>query len=412
MGTGRLADRTVTLCVTGSVAAYKAATVARLLLAEGADVHVVLTRSAERFVGPATFSGLTGNPVLTDMFHGDAAGEVHVELAAQSDVLAIVPATADVISRLAAGRASDLVTATVLCARCPVLIAPAMHPAMWHHPATARNVAALVAGDAVRLVGPVTGAVASGEVGMGRMAEPDVICEAICECIAEATSTADLASVRVVVTAGPTVEDLDPVRFLSNRSTGKMGFAVAARAAARGASVTLVAGPTALATPRGVRRVDVRSARDLERATSEILGPDLDGADAVVMAAAVGDYRPAAENAEKIKRGTAPLTLELVPNPDVLAGIGSRRSGARPVLVGFAVETASGDALARLGRAKLEAKKVDLVVANHAADSFGRDDNRALIVSATDAEDVGVTTKDTLADRILDRVAALLASTS
>jgi phosphopantothenoylcysteine decarboxylase/phosphopantothenate--cysteine ligase len=274
---------------------------------------------------------------------------------------------------------------------------------MWSHPATQRNVATLARDGRVALVGPVEGEVASGESGMGRMAEPEAIVEAALARVARK----DLQGLRVVVTAGPTVEDLDPVRFVSNRSTGKMGFAVAERAAARGAEVTLVAGPVTLPTPFGVRRVDVRSAIAMRSALWQTLGAELQGADALVMTAAVGDYRPAEEHASKIKRSGDALMLELVPNPDILAEIGAARVSRRPVLVGFAVETDTDERVVALAQAKLEHKHVDMVVANHARDSFGRDDNRAILVTRTAAEPLGVLAKGELADRILDRVLAL-----
>jgi phosphopantothenoylcysteine decarboxylase/phosphopantothenate--cysteine ligase len=218
-----------------------------------------------------------------------------------------------------------------------------------------------------------------------------------------------MPGLRVVVTAGPTLEDIDPVRFLGNRSTGKMGFAVAERAAARGAVVTLIAGPVSLPTPGGVRRVDVRSALDMQRALAEALGPDLRGADALVMTAAVADYRPAHPHGSKLKRAAEPMVLELTPNPDLLAGIGAARAekgGARPVLCGLAGET---DNVVAYAQGKLEKKRVDLIVANHASDAFGRDDNRATLVEHGRVEPLGLLDKRALADRILDRVAALAA---
>jgi phosphopantothenoylcysteine decarboxylase/phosphopantothenate--cysteine ligase len=393
----------VALVVTGSIAAYKAPIVARALLAAGVDVVPVMTRSAQQFLGPATLSGLTGNAVASAIFDGEG-GERHVDLAASVDAILVVPATADFLARMAAGRADDLATATLLSARVPVWVAPAMHPAMWAHPATVQN-AAVLAARGVRFVGPVLGPVASGDVGLGRMAEPDAIAAAVCSALLRAAS---LAGRHVVVSAGPTVEDLDPVRFLTNRSTGKMGFAVAAEAAERGARVTLVSGPVALETPRGVDRVDVRSALSMQAALDRVLGVDLAGADALVMSAAVGDYRFAETSDHKLKRTGDALTLTLVPNPDLLAELGARRRGARPILVGFAVETGDDDAIVREGRRKLEAKRVDLVVANPAAESFGREDNRAFLVSGAAADTLGTVEKRVLAGAILDRVETLL----
>lgn len=393
----------IALAVSGSIAAYKAAEIARALRKAGARVLPVMTRSAAEFLGPLTLSGITGEKTVTDMFDPSFAGEIHVELARLADVVVIAPATADVLARLAQGRADDLVTALAMCAKGPVIAAPAMHPRMWSHPAVRRNVATLVADGRVELVGPEDGEVASGESGMGRMAAPEAIASVA---IARAGGS-DLRGLRIVVTAGPTLEDLDPVRFLGNRSTGKMGFAIAERASMRGAEVTLVAGPVTLATPFGVRRVDVRSALAMRSALWEALGPDLDRADLLVMTAAVADYRPREENATKLKRSARPMELDLVPNPDLLAEVGAARAHRLPVLVGFAVETDTDPHVIEAARGKLVAKRVDMVVANHAGDSFGRDDNRATIVTKDAAEPFGVMPKSELANKILDRAAAL-----
>jgi phosphopantothenoylcysteine decarboxylase/phosphopantothenate--cysteine ligase len=424
-----LEGRTIALCVTGSIAAYKAVLVARLLVQAGATVVPVMTASATKFVGPATLAGICGASVKLDMFDG-SPGEVHVELGALADAVLVVPATADVIARFAEGRADDLVTALVLCAKGAVLAAPAMHPRMWEHPAIRRNVEELRRLGRVTLVGPVEGVVASGESGMGRMAEPEAIVEALGAALGAGRGAGtsggvsasegarvgaraglgvqDLVGVKILVTAGPTMEDLDPVRFVGNRSSGKMGFAVAERAVARGARVALITGPVSLATPRGASRIDVRSAAEMEKALAFILGNDLTGVDAVVMSAAVADYRPRVTSPTKLKRSSEPLQIELVPNPDLLAGIGARRVGPRPVLVGFALETEKDEALALLARAKLKKKKVDLVVANEAGEALSRDDNRATLVTESDAEALGVLPKANLADRILDRVKELL----
>lgn len=401
---GPLRGRTVALCVTGSIAAYKSVELARLLVTAGATVLPVMTASAARFLGPITLAGIAGEAVATDMWDASFAGEMHVRLAERADLVAIVPATADVLSRLAHGRADDLVTALALCARGPVLVAPAMHPRMWEHPATARNVAALREQGRVTLVGPVSGEVASGDVGLGRMAEPGTLLASVLG----ALSPRDLVGARVVVTAGPTLEDLDPVRFLGNRSSGKMGFAVAERAAARGAEVTLLAGPVSLPTPHGVKRVDVRGALTLRQALWQALGRDLSGADALVMAAAVADHRPVETSASKLKKGEERITLELVRNPDLLAEVGAARTGRRPVLVGFALETEHGEALVAYARRKLKEKRVDLVVANEASDAFGREDNVATLIDGDDAQALPGMSKASLADAVLDRVSALL----
>lgn len=398
-----LEGRTLALCLTGGIAAFKAVALARLLLQAGAKVQPVMTHSASRFVGKVTLSGLCARPVLDDMWDPKFAGEVHVTVADESDAIVIAPTTADLIARLAQGRADDLVAALGLVARGPIVLAPAMHPRMWAHPATQRNVATLRADGRVRLVGPVVGPVANGEIGLGRMSEPEEIFEAVVEVLA---ARRDLAGRHVVVTAGPTVEDLDPVRFLGNRSTGKMGFAVAEAAAARGAQVTLVTGPVALPTPRGVARVDVRSALEMQRALDEALGAGLERADALIMAAAVADYRPAEFQAEKAKKpqgGQAGdrLVVELVRNPDLLAALGARRSGRRPALVGFAVETNDLEAYARR---KLREKRVDLVVGNLAAHGFGGDDDEVLFVTEASAEPLRAS-KRAIADALLDRIA-------
>lgn len=401
--------------MTGSIAAYKAVLVVRALLRAGAIVEPVMTRSARRFVGAATLSGLTGRPVRCDMFK--APGELHVELARESDLIVVVPATADLLARLANGHADDLVTATLLCARCPVLIAPAMHPRMWEHPATVRNSERLRETPGWQLLEPVYGEVASGETGVGRMLEPDAIVAAIERALSSGSRESVPVSVeskpllrgkRIVVSAGPTVEDIDPVRFLTNRSSGKMGFALARGAARHGAEVTLVAGPVALATPEGVSRVDVRSALEMQAALTRVLGDDSSGADALVMCAAVSDYRPRVSAQHKLKRSAQNLQLELVPNPDLLAEIGRARAGSRPFLLGFAVETAEGAELERAARQKLASKRVDAIVANAAADALGTDDTRALIVSAEGALPLAGS-KEAVSEQILQYLAARLA---
>jgi phosphopantothenoylcysteine decarboxylase/phosphopantothenate--cysteine ligase len=279
-----------------------------------------------------------------------------------------------------------------------------MHPNMWSHPATQRNVE-LVRRDArVSFVGPVDGEVASGGSGLGRMAEP----EEILEHVVAKTLREPLRGRHVVVTAGPTAEDIDPVRTVTNRSSGKMGFAVAERARLLGATVTLIAGPVALATPHGVRRVDVRSANAMRAARWQALIPDLSGADALVMAAAVADYRPAQTSAKKLSSGAASLTLELVPNPDLLREIGHARRGRKPILVGFALETDAEAQAVQNARRKLADKQVDLVVANQASESLERDDIRALLVGARDCRIIDKTSKEEAAGRILEFVAQAL----
>jgi phosphopantothenoylcysteine decarboxylase/phosphopantothenate--cysteine ligase len=404
-GPSGIAGRTVALCVTGSIAAYKAVQVARLLLAEGAEVEVVMTRAARELVGPQTFAGITGRRVYGELFDPEVPGEPHVALAKRADLVLVAPATADALARFAGGRADDLVSALVLATGSPVLLAPAMHPSMWSHPATERNVATLVADGRARLVGPVEGEVASGDRGVGRMAEPEEIVALAVAALSQAT----LRDHHLVVTAGPTAEDIDPVRYIGNRSSGKMGFAIAERAAQRGAKVTLIAGPVGLATPPGVERIDVRSAEAMRLALFQALGADLTGADALIMAAAVADFRPVTTSPEKLRREGEGLTLDLVPNPDLLAEVGRARRGERPVLVGFALETSSDEKAVASARGKLMAKRVDLVVANRAHESVGLDETRVLLVGARTCEIIERTPKRVAADRLLDWVSAELA---
>lgn len=393
---GQLAEKNILVAVTGGIAAFKAVTVVRELQRRGATVRVVMSPSATRFVGPITFTGITGEPPVVDLWDPSYAGEVHVELAGWADAIVVTPATMSTMGRVAAGIADEAVSTTLACYDGPVLYAPAMHHRMWSQAATQRSVARLIA-DGAHFVGPNDGPLASGEVGRGRMAEPDEIVDACSRLFA----VADLAGSRVVVSAGPTYEDLDPVRFLGNRSTGTMGFAIAARAAARGASVTLVAGPTQLSTPPGTMRVDVRSAREMDAEIRRLA----EDATVVVMAAAVADYRPAELATDKIGKQAGPWALELVRNPDILQALGTERASAGPILVGFALETDEAGLLAR-ARAKLERKRADLIVANLARDGFGGSENVATFVHADGHEALGRLSKSALADRILDFVRA------
>ncbi len=413
--TGSLEGKTVVLGVTGSIAAFKAVVLARRLVERGATVVPVLTAGALRFVGAVTFSGITGQKVATDMWDPQFAGEMHVALAERADLIVVAPATADLIARVATGRADDLLGALLLCARSPVLVAPAMHPRMWDHPAVRANVRAVASGawgNRVQLVGPTSGAVASGELGLGRMAEPEEIVRAIEARLAAGPTTAapapgatDLAGYRLVVSAGPTQEAIDPVRFLGNRSSGKMGFALAERAAARGAAVTLVAGPVAQITPAGVTRIDVTSGLEMQ----EALAKAMTGVDALIMAAAVADFRPVQASAIKWKKGHAPQALQLTENPDILAGLGEARGEARrPVLVGFALETGDREHVIAEARGKRVRKRVDLVVANAAHIALGGDDTEVFLVDGGEATPLGPRSKTDTADAILDRTLHLL----
>lgn len=393
-----LTGRRLLLGVTGGIAAYKACVLVRLLRLRGAAVRVVMTRSAERFIGPATFAALSDHRVYTDLW--EEPGVLHVRLAHEADVAVIAPATANVIAKLAHGIADDLLTSALLEASCPLVLAPSMHTGMWEKAATQANVTALSSRGA-RLVGPARGTLAAGDEGIGRMAEPEDILRAIEDALA---ANGDLAGRRIVVTAGPTWEPIDPVRFIGNRSTGKMGFDVAAEAFARGADVTLVVGPGTPDPPPGpsVRRVG--TAQEMRRAVMEVA----EHADAVVMAAAVADFRPESAAGEKLKKERGSPEVRLVPTPDILAELG-RRGGV--VLVGFAAETHDVEAS---GREKLRRKGAHLIVANEVGRSgtgFGSDTNRAAILAA-DGEDTQLRewTKRELASVICDRLAKLLAS--
>ncbi len=388
--------RRIVLGVTGGIAAYKAVYLARELVSRGAEVRVAMTTTAAKLIGPVTFTGLLGRPPVIDLWDPSYAGEVHVDLARWAEALVVAPATANMIARFAHGLAADPVSATALCFDGAVVVAPAMHHRMWKHPATTANVRALVE-RGTRFVGPVYGKLASGEEGLGRMSEPKEIADALAT-LWTATPR-DLVGVRLLVSAGPTHEALDPVRFLGNRSSGRMGFAIAERARDRGAEVTLVAGPVALADPPGVTVVRVRSALEMQAA----IAPRASALDAIVMAAAVADFRPREIATDKIKKsdGEDAPSIELVRNPDILAGLGTERTGPRPYLVGFAVETRD---LEEAARRKLARKKVDLVVANHASVAFEGDENEALLVRTDHVEATGRITKRDLADRILDAI--------
>lgn len=395
----------VALGVTGGIGAYKAVEVVRGLQRGGHEVVVIMTRSARRFVGPLTFEAITRRAVITDQFApGLNTAVEHVALADRIDLLIVAPATAHVIARFAHGLADDFLSTLYLATRAPVLLAPAMNTNMLAHDAVRRNLETLVA-RGVQVVEPGEGYLACGWIGRGRLADPEAIVAAAEAILRPVTS---LAGRTIVVTAGPTYEDLDPVRFIGNRSSGRMGFAVAAEAARRGARVVLVTGPTNLEPPRTVELVSVRSALEMHAAVMARAAE----ADAVVMAAAVADYRPAAgPHAEKISGHHDSLTVTLTRNPDILADLarwrGERR---RPVLVGFAAET--GDPLPR-AREKLRAKGVDLIVANDVTQpgaGFAVETNLATLVGPEGDERLPLMPKTRLAAIVLDRVEQLLAA--
>ena len=396
-----LAGKRVLLGVSGSIAAYKAVEVLRELTRRGAEVRVAMTAAAERFVVPLTFATLSHQPVLTDLYTLDYGREIaHVAAPGRAHLLLVAPATANLIAKFAHGQADDFVTNIYLAATCPVLLAPAMDADMYRHPAVQENLETLRR-RGVRIVGPASGELASGLVGPGRLSEPAEIVAA-----AEAVLLArqDLAGQVVLVTAGPTREPLDPVRYLSNHSSGRMGFAVAEAARDRGARVILVAGPTELAPPAGVEVVRVTTAEEMRAAVMDRFRE----ATVVVKAAAVADYRPAQARPHKLKKQEAALRLDLEPTPDILGELGKRKEGQ--VLVGFAAET---DEVVANARDKLAKKNLDLIVANDVGApgaGFGVETNRVTILDrAGAAEALPVLPKREVAERILDRVVALLA---
>jgi len=408
---GGLAGKRIVLGVTGGIAAYKAAELCRLFVKAGATVRVVMTEAATRFIAPLTLQTLSGAPVALDLF--DAAQEAdigHIRLADEADLLVVAPATADFIARMAAGMADDLLAAVVLATRAPVLLAPAMNVNMWTNPVTQANLTGLLRNGRVATVGPDRGELACGWIGAGRLIEPaDIVAEAARLLAGAAPGGGDLAGRRVVVTAGATREPIDGVRFLGNRSSGKMGAAMAEAAVARGADVTLVAGPEAPAVP-GARRIDFETAADLQRVLAD-LAPR---ADIVVMAAAVADFRPPSPVAGKLSRRTAgseiALTLEAV--PDLLAGLARARRGARPYLLGFAAETVGGDALAERAAAKLREKRCDAIVANDVSArgiGFGADDNQVTLLFGDGARhEIARAPKRAVADSLWNLLAGRL----
>lgn len=406
----------VLLGVSGGIAAYKSAELVRRLRALGCEVRCALTASARSFVAPLTLEVLSGRPVLgKEYLEATGSGvEGHIEAAAWADVLCVAPATAHVLARLSLGLADDFLTTAALAFEGPLVLAPAMHTAMWAKPAVREHAATLAARGA-RLVGPVEGPLASGEVGMGRMADPEAIADAVLAAGAATLAGAravpmpagpgdPLAGKTVLVTAGPTHEPLDPVRFLGNRSSGKMGFALAAEAARRGARVVLVAGPVELPTPAGVERIDVETAAEMEEAVAHAAP----AADLVVMAAAVADFRPRAAAPQKLKKERGIPALELEPTADILSGLRDLAPGA--VLVGFAAET---EDLERNARGKLQRKRADFLVANDVSRpdiAFGAEANEVTVYRREGAPVfLPREEKGALAGRLLDLFSTALA---
>lgn len=399
-----LAGRRILLCVCGGIAAYKSVELVRRLREVGAEVQVAMTENAQRFIGAASLQAVSGVPVRGSLW--DEAAEAamgHIELARWANLVLVAPATADVLARLAHGLADDLVSTLCLATTAPIAVAPSMNNRMWLHPATQANVATLRA-RGVEVIGPESGAQACGEIGPGRFSEPPTIVEALAASLATGP---DLTGCRILISAGPTYEDLDPVRFIGNRSSGKMGFAIAASAARRGAQVVLVAGPVSLPTPPGVRRINVRSAAEMHDAVLGALP-----ADVYIGAAAVADYTPQEVAPEKIKKSTRPdgnqtLVVELVRTRDVLADVAAHAQRPR-VVVGFAAETHDVEHYAR---DKLVRKQLDMIAANQvgcAGSGFESDDNALTVIDADQVHPLGSAPKTVLADALLDLIRARL----
>jgi phosphopantothenoylcysteine decarboxylase/phosphopantothenate--cysteine ligase len=387
--------RKILLGVTGGIAAYKSPDLVRRLLERGADVQVVMSRSAQQFVTPLTFQAVSGKPVRTDLWDESAEAAMgHIELARWADEILIAPATADFIARLAHGFAGDLLTTLALASSAPIVLAPAMNRLMWANPATQANVK-LLKERGVRILGPAAGEQACGEVGPGRMLEPT---EIAAELFVDAPSNTALKGLKVVVTAGPTRERIDPVRFISNRSSGKMGYAVAEAARDAGAKVVLVSGPVQIAAPRGIERIDVESAEQMLSAVQQ----KIVDADIFISAAAVSDYRCSQVACEKIKKTSDTMTLALSRAPDVLATVG--RSAKPPFLVGFAAETENVE---RNALAKLTGKNLDMIAANKVGDSLGfdKDDNALTLYWQGGKRELSLTSKSALARQLVEVIA-------
>jgi phosphopantothenoylcysteine decarboxylase/phosphopantothenate--cysteine ligase len=395
------AGKRIVLGITGGIAAYKAAELTRLLVKAGAEVDVVLTEAGARFVSAVTFQALSGRPVSTSLW-SDAEGHggramAHIDLTRGADAVLVAPATADFLARLAHGIADDLLSTLCLARDCPLVVAPAMNRQMWEQAPTQRNVRQLAA-DGVTVLGPAAGEQACGEVGEGRMLEPADLVDALTNVL----QPKPLIGKRVLLTAGPTFEALDPVRGLTNTSSGKMGFALARAFIEAGATVTLVAGPVNLPTPFGVKRVDVRSALEMRDAVIA----ELAGKDVFVGVAAVADYRPAVVAEHKVKKGPPSLTLELLANPDILAEVAAQP--APPFCVGFAAESQN---LAEYAEAKRRAKKLQLVVGNLIQDGLGGDDNRVTLFDQAGAHSLPAGNKLAVARRVVAHIVELMKCT-
>lgn len=406
-----LQTRRIVLGITGGIAAYKSAILVRRLKDYGFDVRVVMTDGAQAFITPLTFQALSGNPVHTALLDSDAeAGMGHIELARWADLLLIAPATCDSIAKLAHGLADDLLSTLYLATNAPVWVAPAMNQQMWAAKSTQRNLTTLVA-DGVHIVMPEAGEQACGDVGLGRLAEPEMIAQWVDDFFAQAAREMAeqfglLAGKHVVITAGPTREAIDPVRYISNHSTGKMGYAVAAACYAAGADVTLISGPVSLATPNGVRRIDVQSAKSMLQQSLDLV----EGCDVFIATAAVADYRVAEVAEHKIKKAGDELNVALIKNPDIVATIAQQPQ--RPFMVGFAAETQNVEQYAK---AKLQAKRLDMIACNDVSRSdigFASDENAMMVFFAEqyqmDKKELAKASKQEIAEQLVQAVAIAL----
>ncbi len=393
-----LKGKHIVLGVTGSIAAYKIASLASMLVKKQADVTVIMTKNATNFINPITFESLTGNRCLVDTFDRNFEFQVeHVSLAKQTDVFLVAPASANVIAKAAHGIADDMLTTTLLACRCPKIFAPAMNTRMYENPIVQDNISTLK-DYGMEVVTPASGYLACGDTGEGKMPEPEVLYEAVLR----ALTPKDLAGRKVLVTAGPTQEKLDPVRYISNHSTGKMGYAVAAAAVRRGADVTLVSGKVELTPPMGVQVVPVVSAADMAQAVKDAASEQ----DIIIKAAAVADYRPRVTADEKLKKKDEELSVELERTEDILAWLGAHRRAGQ-ILCGFSMET---EHMLENSRAKLEKKKIDMIVANNLKQEgagFGTDTNVVTLITKEKTEEFPMLSKEEVAERLLDRLLVL-----
>ena len=395
-----LKGKTILLGVTGSIAAYKAADLASRLVKQHAEVHVIMTENATKFISPITFETLTSTKCITDTFDRNHPIEVeHISLAKKADLAIIAPATANIIAKMAYGIADDMLSTTLLACTCPVLVSPAMNTRMYDHPATQANLA-ILSERGVKIIEPSSGRLACGDDGKGKLPDPAVLVDCI---LAQIACKKDLEGRKILVTAGPTREAIDPVRFITNHSSGKMGYAIARAAALRGADVTLVSGPVSLTPPAGVSLVPIESARDLFDAVTAVS----DQQDIIIKAAAVADYRPAAVSDEKIKKSDDDLSLALERTEDTLRYLGEHKREGQ-ILCGFAMETSD---LVNRARGKLQKKNLDMIVGNNvkvAGAGFGTDTNVVTFITADKTEQLEIMSKDSVAMKLLDRLAEML----